>query len=115
MRIFVALALVCLPAMASGGAPDLHKIPSAVELRDLRVRRSLLNLREPTTLESRREWDRLSYFAPPGQALSGVGLFGAAVVAAAHSPVRILFDGKWHLGPALLEGYGLGIGFGGRM
>jgi hypothetical protein len=106
------LLVLTLPALA---APDVSRIPPAIQLRDARVRRSLLNLRGPSSLEARRDWDRLGYFAPPGQAFPGVGLFGAAVVAAAHSPVRVLFDGKWHLGPALLEGYGLGIGFGGRM
>src|SRR3954470_14854431 len=112
------LLLAVLPALTFGGEPRLkaqHPIPTPLEQRSGRVSRSLLNLRGPTTLEAKRDWDRLSYFAPPGQTSYGIGLFGAAVLAAARSPVRILFDGKWHLGPALLEGYGLGIGFGGRM
>jgi hypothetical protein len=115
MRLLVLLALPALVHGGELGLNDSHHALSPLEARNARVRRSLLDLRAPETFDARRERDRLSYFAPPGQTLYGVGMFSAAVFAAARSPVRLLFDGNLHLGPALLEGYGLGIGFGGRM
>ncbi|HEX8953053.1 MAG TPA: hypothetical protein VF945_14460, partial [Polyangia bacterium] len=46
----------------------------------------------------------------------GSMVMGAAVIFAAHAPARLraLVDGPVHVGPALLEGGGMGAGVGGR-
>jgi len=46
----------------------------------------------------------------------GSAVMGAAVVFAAHAPARVraIVDGPVHVGPALLEGGGMGAGVGGR-
>ncbi len=63
--------------------------------------------------------DRLLLFEPPrnGAAATGTGLalFGAATVAAAHAPapLRLVFDGPVRVGPAIFSDGGMGVGVGG--
>jgi hypothetical protein len=47
----------------------------------------------------------------------GVGLFGAATVLSAHAPrpFRIFFDKALHVGPALFDAGGVGVGLGGSV
>jgi hypothetical protein len=111
------LALLLLSSTALA-APNLTlKQPSLVQEKNRQVWHAFVKMQAPPTLESRREIDRLRFFsAASGDVYSGAGLFAAAVVAAAHAPgpLRPLFDRAWHLGPALLDGGGLGAGLGGR-
>src|SRR5262249_6213576 len=107
--------LLLLLSSTALAAPDLR--PSLVQEKNRQVLHAFVGLQTPPTLESRREIDRLRLFSPvSGNVSPGVALFGAAVVAAAPAPgpLRPLFDRPWHLGPALLEGGGLGAGLGGR-
>jgi hypothetical protein len=119
--------------------PSLHRRASYVAERSRRVEHDLLffehgyALGEPSepartgpcqagcraTLDQLRERDRLRLYGPtPGGVTAserGAALFSAAVVAAAHAPppLRRLLDGRWHLGPAILAGGGMGAGAGG--
>ena len=101
-------------------APSL-RTPSYFEQHSGRVERDLLLFHHGYTLERMRERDTLElYGLTPGSPTStalGVGLFSNVVVAAAHTPaaLRFAFDRSLHLGPAVLDGGGLGAGFGGRM
>lgn len=67
-----------------------------------------------------RQRDRLVYFrAMPlngAQFAMGLGMFAAAALLSAHAPrpLRILFDRSFHLGPAVFDRSGMGIGFGGQ-
>jgi hypothetical protein len=67
-----------------------------------------------------RQRDRLLYFRDmplSGAHLAmGFGVFAAAALLSAHAPrpLRILFDHSFHLGPAIFDRSGMGIGFGGR-
>jgi hypothetical protein len=67
-----------------------------------------------------RQRDRLLYFgdvSPGGaQLVTGLGMFVAAAILSAHAPrpLRVLFDHRVHLGPAIFDRSGMGIGFGGR-
>jgi hypothetical protein len=71
-------------------------------------------------LEVRRDRDRLVLFRGPqaqGQAVAiGLAMFGASTVLSAHAPrpLRVLFDGPVHVGPAIFDGGGMGAGVGGR-
>ncbi|MCU1280328.1 MAG: hypothetical protein JWM53_3874 [bacterium] len=71
-------------------------------------------------LEVRRERDRLVLFRgpqPQGAAVGvGLAMFGATTILSAHAPrpIRVLFDGPVHLGPAIFDGGGMGAGIGGR-
>jgi hypothetical protein len=70
-------------------------------------------------LEVLRDRDRLQLYgavADDSRAGYGVALFGAFTVLAAHAPgpVRALFDGPVHFGPALFDNGGMGAGIGGR-
>jgi hypothetical protein len=73
------------------------------------------------SLADMRDRDTLRlYGATPGGAGAvggGIALFGGVVVSAAHAPgaVRVLFDHRLHVGPALFDGGGMGAGVGGRL
>jgi hypothetical protein len=71
-------------------------------------------------LDVRRERDRLLLLRGPQDPSSALAL-GAAVFAAttflsAHAPrpLRIVFDGPIHVGPAIFDGGGMGAGIAGR-
>lgn len=70
-------------------------------------------------LAAQRARDRLLLFNRPrggaSAAVSGFGLFTLAMIASAHapSPLRPLFDGDIHFGPAIYQS-GMGLGIGGR-
>jgi hypothetical protein len=101
--------------------PPRTVLPSPLRTHDQRVRFSMhlfRGRRDARSLDEQRDFDRrLMFSAQHAPNLSGVGLFGAAVIAAAHAPgpLRMVFDRNWHLGPALLDGGGLGVGFGGKL
>jgi hypothetical protein len=71
-------------------------------------------------LEVRRDRDRLVLFRgpqPQGAAVGiGLAMFGATTILAAHAPrpLRALFDGPVHLGPAIFDGGGMGAGIAAR-
>jgi hypothetical protein len=71
-------------------------------------------------LELRRDRDRLLLFRgsePPGAAVGlGLTMFGVATFLSARAPrpFRLAFDGPVHLGPAMLDGGGMGAGIAGR-
>jgi hypothetical protein len=98
-----------------------------VTLKSEQVQRAFLVFRvEPSSeraqdrLESLRQRDALllpAGRAPSAQAAGlGAAMLGAAVIFAAHAPARLrpLVDGRVHVGPALLDGGGMGAGIGGR-
>jgi hypothetical protein len=129
-------AAPCLPAVSNGadfgcvldgsGRPRLE--PSALwpapetyfAHHSARVEHDLMIFTGGYTLEHMRARDTLLlYGGPAGGArasLLGFGLFSAAIVASAHvpNPVRLLFDGDLHFGPAVFDG-GVGAGFGGKL
>ncbi|HEX2573565.1 MAG TPA: hypothetical protein VH877_28710 [Polyangia bacterium] len=67
-----------------------------------------------------RQRDRLIYFRDMpldgAHFAMGLGMFAAAALLSAHAPrpLRILFDRSFHLGPAIFDRSGMGIGFGGQ-
>ena len=72
-------------------------------------------------LEVRRDRDKLLLFRgpPPPQGGSvglGAAMFGVTTILSAHAPrpLRVLFDGPVHLGPAIFDGGGMGAGISGR-
>ena len=71
-------------------------------------------------LEVRRDGDRLVLFRGPQAQGAAVGLglvmFAATTILSAHAPrpLRVLFDGPVHLGPAIFDGGGMGAGIAGR-
>ena len=71
-------------------------------------------------LEVRRDRDRLVLFRGPqsqgGSIAVGLGMFAATTILSAHlpRPLRVLFDGPVHLGPAVFDGGGMGAGIAGR-
>jgi hypothetical protein len=72
-------------------------------------------------LEVRRDRDKMLEFRGPqpaqgGSVALGAAMFGAATVLSAHAPrpVRVVFDGPVHLGPAIFDGGGMGAGLAGR-
>ena len=71
-------------------------------------------------LEVRRDRDRLVLFRGPqsqgGAIAIGLGMFAATTILSAHlpRPLRVLFDGPVHLGPAVFDGGGMGAGIAGR-
>lgn len=101
--------------------------PSVFAERSRRVMRAMALLQPLLTPEEAlapyramlRERERLLLFRQdhpgalgPGAGL-GIALFGATTVLVARAPVRlrVLFSGPARLGPAVLEGGGLGVGF----
>jgi hypothetical protein len=94
---------------------------SYFEHHSARVERDLLHFQQSYTLDRMRERDSLELYGPtPGTSAStatGVGVFSAVVVGAAHTPkvLRFAFDRSLHLGPAIFDGGGLGAGFGGHL
>ncbi|MDB4969949.1 MAG: hypothetical protein JWN44_5638 [Myxococcales bacterium] len=73
------------------------------------------------SLDVRRDRDRLVLFRgpqPQGAAVAlGLAMFGTMTVLSAHMPrpVRVVFDGPVHLGPAIFDGGGMGAGIAGRL
>ena len=71
-------------------------------------------------LEVRRDRDRLVLFRGPqsqgGAVAVGLAMFAATTIASAHAPrpLRVLFDARVHLGPAIFDGGGMGAGLAGR-
>jgi hypothetical protein len=116
-----ARATPCLPAVArgawqycafDGGSIRTH---SYFERHAARVEGDLLRFHRAHTLESMRardQWLRFGSVGGTGAALTGANLFSGAVVTSAHGPrqLRLL-----HLGPAIFEGGGMGVGFGGKL
>jgi hypothetical protein len=73
-------------------------------------------------LEVRRDRDKMLLFrgAQPSQGGAvglGAAMFGATTILSAHAPrpVRVVFDGPVHLGPAIFDGGGMGAGIAGRL
>jgi len=72
------------------------------------------------SLEVRRDRDRLVLFRGPqsqgGAVAIGLGMFAATTILSAHAPrpLRVLFDARVHLGPAIFDGGGMGAGLAGR-
>jgi hypothetical protein len=74
-------------------------------------------------LEVRRERDKMLLFrggaqpAQGGAVALGVAMFGAATILSAHAPrpLRVLFDGRVHFGPAIFDGGGMGAGVAGQL
>lgn len=77
-------------------------------------------LRTADDLEVHRDRDRLALFRTPqpqGSAVAlGLAMFASATIASAHAPrpLRVLFDGPVHIGPAIFDGGGMGAGLSGR-
>jgi hypothetical protein len=103
--------------------PELTPLrrPSYFEQHAARVERNMLMFDHGYTLERMRERDELELpGATPGTPTStalGTGLFSAAVVASAHTPaaLRFAFDRSLHVGAAIFDAGGMGVGFGGRI
>lgn len=126
--MFLATLLGLLGSAASARAQvDLvhQRAPNYVAVHNAMVMHAFLRfatLQAPEQQQDRlvvlRERDRLQLFGvvtpSDAQAGWGVALFGTMTILAAHSPVRALFDGPVHLGPAVFENGGLGAGIGGR-
>jgi hypothetical protein len=72
-------------------------------------------------LEVRRDRDRLILFRGPqsqgGAVAVGLAMFIATTISSAHAPrpLRVMFDGPVHLGPAIFDGGGMGAGIAGRL
>jgi len=72
------------------------------------------------SLEVRRDRDRLVLFRGPqsqaGAVAVGLAMFAATTILSAHAPrpLRVLFDARVHLGPAIFDGGGMGAGLAGR-
>jgi hypothetical protein len=102
------------PAIRSGNTARLTGPPPKKELHFFAPAKAA------DDLEVRRDRDKLLLFRgpqPQGAAVGlGVAMFGATTLLAAHAPkpVRFLFDGPVHLGPAIFDGGGMGAGIGGR-
>jgi len=107
-------------------APPSHREVSYFEARNEAVIRSFLVFktaqpveREQNLVEEARDRDQLLLGGRAQNLQSGAlgsAVMGAAVVFAAHAPARVraIVDGPVHVGPALLEGGGMGAGVGGR-
>jgi hypothetical protein len=71
-------------------------------------------------LEVRRDRDRLVLFRGPqsqgGAVAFGLAMFAVTTILSAHAPrpLRVLFDARIHLGPAIFDGGGMGAGLAGH-
>jgi hypothetical protein len=85
------------------------------------VAHDLMHFNQPYTLQQMRDRDTLLLYGPAAggatSVASGIALFSTVVVGAAHAPapLRLLFDRRMHLGPALFDGGGMGAGVGGHL
>jgi hypothetical protein len=97
--------------------------PSSFSEHNRRVERAFLRFatrqtpeRERNRLELMRDRDRLLLFQDRStdQTGYGIALFGVVTVLAAHAPppLRRLFEGPVHLGPAIFDPGGMGAGIG---
>jgi hypothetical protein len=101
----------------------LRKLPhrSYFEEHAARVDRDILYFLGPHTLEAQRARDQLLLPGPStgglGAAARGIAIFSSVVVSAAHAPepLRVLFDRRFHLGPAIFDQGGMGAGIGGTL
>jgi hypothetical protein len=106
--------------LAAPTHPTPRRWPSYVEAHSRRVQHDLLFFDHGYTLEEVRRRDALRLYGPTpgsdGAGELGAAVFATAVVAAAHAPppLRRLFDGRLHVGPAILYGGGVGAGAGGH-
>ena len=103
-----------------------HPRPSYFAERSAAVYASFLDLSRVRTTEEQQNRlgqlrDRDALMLPGGapslrSGMLGSMILGAAVVFVAHAPkrVRLVVDGPVHVGPALLDGGGMGAGIGGR-
>jgi hypothetical protein len=72
-------------------------------------------------LELARQHDRVLLLRnqSPSMGSAGIGfaVFGAMTMTSAHAPkfLRFLFDDRVHVGPAMFEGGGMGVGLGGSL
>jgi hypothetical protein len=107
--------------LASDAPPPPPRPPTYFAEHSARVSRDLLMFQHSYTLDTMRQRDTLElYGVTPGTSTStalGVAAFSTMVVSSAHTPVplRFAFDRKFHLGPAIFDGGGMGAGFGGRL
>jgi len=115
--------LLLLFATSAHAQPTLRKrAPTYFDVHNAMVQHAFLKfstVKAPQIdrLETLRERDRLLLFgAHDTQAGYGAALFGAFTVFAAHAPgpLRPLFDGPVHLGPAVFDQGGMGACIGGR-
>lgn len=107
--------LVGISPAAPAGTPDLLA-PSPMK----KEFSFLVPAEGGDALEVRRERDRLVLFRGPqaqGAAVAiGLAMFAATTIMSAHMPrpLRVVFDGPVHLGPAIFDGGGMGAGIAGR-
>ncbi len=105
-------------SVAVGRSP---RAPSYFQEHSDRVERSFHHFRRGKALEDLRARDQIRLYGPAlggmGAAANGVAIFSSAVIGVAHAPrpVRILFDRRFHFGPAIFDQGGLGAGFGGAL
>ena len=123
--VTIVLLLGASTAASAEQNPRTAKVHlTFVELHSARVEKDLLQfklqLRFVDALEVRRERDRLMLFRAPqsqGEAVGiGLAMFAATTILSAHAPrpLRVVFDGPVHLGPAIFDGGGMGAGIGAR-
>jgi hypothetical protein len=116
------------PALATP-QPAITKVPrrSFADEKNAQVMRAFLIFASSRGVEQQRDdltvlraRDQLALAAGRGPQMQsgawGAALLGATVVLAAHAPtpLRPLFAARVHVGPALLDGGGMGAGVGGR-
>ena len=101
--------------------PDTNLLGGAVEGPSAISLNSMIEpSRTENLLEVARQADHLLLFrereSNNGSLAVGIGLFGAATALSAHAPppFRFLFDNNLHLGPALFDAGGMGMGLGGK-
>ena len=109
-----------------------HVVTVAVHTRDAELfakppeKKAPMRLFAPLTvvdpLEVRRDRDKMLLFRGPqpsqgGAVGLGLAMFGATTILSAHAPrpLRVVFDGPVHLGPAIFDGGGMGAGIAGRL
>jgi hypothetical protein len=103
-----------LVGVAPSGAPRLATVAAK------NTQRFFAPAETAEGLDIRRERDRLALLRgpqDPSSALAlGAAMFAATTFLSAHAPrpLRIVFDGPIHLGPAIFDGGGMGAGIGGR-
>jgi hypothetical protein len=103
------------------GTTRSRRAPSYFLEHSNRVNRSFHTFMHGNALEDLRQRDQLRLYGPtPGNmaaAGNGVAIFAGTILATAHAPepLRVLFDRKFHVGPAIFDQGGMGAGFGGAL
>jgi len=107
--------LVGISPAGPARTPDLlARAPAKKEIR------FLVPAEGGDALEVRRDRDRLVLFRGPqsqgGAVAIGLAMFAATTILSAHArrPLRAVFDGPVHFGPAIFDGGGMGAGIAGR-